>query len=104
MDDNILKPIDVMEINELIAVLTIRKDEFNEDYREKVLVELNNRGVKLKDVLKVAEFKMNFDEFEKIDVSAAHEKLSLIKDPLDVLYFRIIWRKYYLFKRTAQIL
>jgi tetratricopeptide (TPR) repeat protein len=88
MDDNILKPIDVMEINELIAVLTIRKDEFNEDYREKVLVELNNRGVKLKDVLKVAEFKMNFDEFEKIDVSAAHEKLSLIKDPLDVLYFR----------------
>jgi hypothetical protein len=43
MDDNILKPIDVMEINELIAVLTIRKDEFNEDYREKVLVELNNR-------------------------------------------------------------
>jgi len=88
MDEHILKPIDVMDDNELIAVLTIKKDDFHEEYKEKVHVELNRRGVKLDDILKVAEYKINFNDFEKVDVSSAHEKLSLLIEPLDVIYFK----------------
>lgn len=88
MDEHILKPIDVMDDDELIAVLTIKKDDFQDDYKDKVLNELNKRGVKLVDILKVAEYKINFNEFEKVEVLAAFEKTSLLKEPLDVIYFK----------------
>lgn len=88
MEENIIKPIDAMNDDELIAVLTFKKDDFHEDYREKALAELNSRGINLEDILKVVQYKINYEEFEKIDVDEAHEKLSLLKEPLDVIYYR----------------
>ena len=47
MDEEILKPIDAMTEDELIAVITVKQDSFNEDYKSKVHEELDKRGVKL---------------------------------------------------------
>lgn len=88
MDDRIIKPIELMSDDELISFLTVKRDQIVDDYRDKILVELNNRGIKLEDILKVAEYKFNFQDFEKIDVSSAYEKIALIKEPLDVIYFK----------------
>ena len=81
MEEDIIKPIDVMTDDELISILTIRKDSFNDDYRNKVLNELNNRGINLDDILKVVQFKINFSDFEKVDVASAYEKISFLKEP-----------------------
>ena len=62
MKDQIIKPIDVMTDNELISTLTIYKDNFNEDYREKARAELQNRGINFEDILKEASFKINEKE------------------------------------------
>lgn len=88
MDDNVIKPIELMTNDELISFLTVKKDNIVDDYRDKILVELNNRGIKLEDILNVAEFKINSQDFEKIDVSSAFEKTSLLKKPLDVIYYK----------------
>lgn len=88
MDEQILKPIDAMSDDELISIITVKRENFNDEYRNKALEELTSRGIRLEDILKVAEFKKNFDDFEKIEVSAADEKLQLLQDPFDVLYFK----------------
>ena len=88
MEDNIIKPIDVMSDDELIAIVTIKKDNFNDDFRNKVLDELDKRGIKLDDILNTVEYKINFNDFEKINIADSYEKVSLIKEPLDVLYFK----------------
>jgi tetratricopeptide (TPR) repeat protein len=86
--EDIIKPIDVMTDDELIAIVTFRKENFNEDFRKKVLDELSKREIKLEDIFNTTEFKINFDEFDKIDRTEANGKVSLLKEPLDVLYFK----------------
>ena len=54
MSEEILKPIDVMNNDELIAILTIKKDNFNDEFRNKIVNELDKRGVKLNEILNVA--------------------------------------------------
>ncbi|MBU1099123.1 MAG: tetratricopeptide repeat protein [Bacteroidetes bacterium] len=102
MEENIIKPIDAMSDDELISILTIKKDNFHEDYREKVQVELNTRGIKLEDVLKVVEYNINLNEFEKVDVASAFEKTSLLKEPLDVIYFRNYMAEHLAIQKNAR--
>jgi tetratricopeptide (TPR) repeat protein len=87
MSEDIIKPIDVMTVDELISVLTVKKDNFNDDYRNKVVDELTKRGVNLEEKFKIAKYKLNIQETEKVDVAEAYEKISLLKEPLDVIYF-----------------
>jgi len=35
MSDEIIKPIDVMTNDELISVLTVKKEDFNEEFKKK---------------------------------------------------------------------
>lgn len=88
MSDQIIKPIELMDNDELISFLTVKKDHVVEEYREKIITELNNRGVKLEDILNVAEYKINNDSFLKIDSESAFDKISLLKNSLDVIYFK----------------
>lgn len=87
MSEEILKPIDVMNNDELTSILTIQKENFNDEFKNKVVEELNKRGIKLNEVLNIAKYKINTDEMLEVDVNSAYEKLSLLKEPLDVLYF-----------------
>ncbi|MBU0475124.1 MAG: hypothetical protein KKF62_13300 [Bacteroidetes bacterium] len=87
MDEEIIKPIDVMNNDELLSILTIKKENFNNEFRSKVANELENRGVKLDEILNVVKYKLNNEEILEVDVASAYEKISLLKEPLDVLYF-----------------
>lgn len=88
MTDQIIKPIDVMSDDELISIITIKKANFNENFREKVLSELNNRGIILDDILNIAKYKINSENFANIKVDSAFEKLALLNNSLDVIYFQ----------------
>lgn len=103
MAEEILKPINVMTDDELISILTVKKDNFNDNYKNDVLSELNNRGVNLEDILKVARFKFNLGDVEKVDVTSASEKLSLLKEPLDVIYFINYMNEHYAVQKNANI-
>lgn len=87
MSEEILKPIDAMSNDELISILTIKKEKFNDEYKKEVVSQLNKRGVKFDELLKVGKYKLNNEETKEVDVNLAYEKLSLLKEPLDVLYF-----------------
>lgn len=102
MEENIIKPIDAMNDDELISILTIKKDNFHDDYREKVQVELNTRGIKLENVLKEVEYNINLNEFEKVDVASAFEKISLLKEPLDIIYFRNYMAEHLAIQKNAK--
>lgn len=87
MSEEIIKPIDVMNNDELISVLTVKKDNFNDEYKSKVVDELEKRGVNLEEKFKIAKYKFNLQDIEDVEVTAAHEKISLLKSPVDVIYF-----------------
>jgi tetratricopeptide (TPR) repeat protein len=87
MSEEIIKSIDVMNNEELTSILTIQKDNFNDEFKNKVVKELDKRGIKLDEVLNTAKYRINTDEMLKVNVNSAYEKLSLLKEPLDVLYF-----------------
>ena len=87
MAEEILKPINVMNNDELISILTIKKESFNEEYKSRVLSELNNRGIKFDELLKIAKYKLNAEDTKTVDVDLAHEKFALLKEPIDVLTF-----------------
>lgn len=87
MSEEIIKPIDIMNNDELISVLTVKKENFNDEYKSKVVDELEKRGVNLEEKFKIAKYKFNLQEVEEIEVTAAHEKISLLKNPIDVIYF-----------------
>ncbi len=87
MTEEILKPINVMNDDELISILTIKKENFNEEYKSRVLSELNNRGIKFDELLKIAKYKLNAEDIETVNVDLAYERLTLLKEPIDVLTF-----------------
>ena len=87
MSEEILKPISVMSNDELISVLTVNKENFNDDYKTKVTDELVKRGISLEEKFRTASYKLNLQEVEKVDVTAVYEKISLLENSLDVLYF-----------------
>ncbi|MCB9248589.1 MAG: hypothetical protein H6613_08595 [Ignavibacteriales bacterium] len=87
MSEEIIKPIDVMNNDELISVLTVHKENFNDEYKKKVVDELVKRGVNLEEKFKIVKYKLNLEDVEEIEVTAAHEKISLLKNPIDVIYF-----------------
>lgn len=87
MSEEIIKSIDVMNNEELTSILTIQKDNFNDEFKNKVINELDRRGIKLDEVLNTAKYRINTDDMLEVNVNSAYEKLSLLKEPLDVLYF-----------------
>jgi tetratricopeptide (TPR) repeat protein len=87
MAEEILKPIDVMDNDELTSILTIKKDNFNDEFRNKVVKELDKRGIKLDEILNTVKYRINTEDMLEVNVNSAYEKTSLLKEPLDVLYF-----------------
>jgi len=87
MNEEIIKPIDVMNNDELISVLTVNKEKFNEEFKTKVVDELTKRGVNLEEKFNIVKYKLNLEDIEEIQVSDASEKISLLKNPIDVIYF-----------------
>jgi tetratricopeptide (TPR) repeat protein len=87
MSEDIIKPIDIMTDDELISVLTVKKENFNDDYRNMVVDELTKRGVNLEEKFKIAKYKFNLQDIENVNVADAYEKVSLLQEPLDVIYF-----------------
>ena len=72
MSEEIIKPIDVMNNDELISVLTVHKENFNDEYKKKVVDELVKRGVNLEEKFKIVKYKLNLKEIEEIEVTTAH--------------------------------
>ena len=72
MSEEIIKPIDVMNNDELISVLTVHKENFNDEYKKKVVDELVKRGVNLEEKFKIVKYKLNLQEIEEIEVTTAH--------------------------------
>lgn len=101
MDEEIIKPIDVMNNDELISILTIKKENFNDEFRNKVIDELENRGVKLEEILNVVKYKLNNEDVLEVDVATAYEKISLLKEPLDVLYFINYMAEYFAIQKNS---
>ena len=87
MSEEILKPISVMTDDELLSVLTVNRDNYNDEYKNKVADELAKRGVNLEEKFRTAKYKLNLLEVEETDVAEVYEKISLLKNSLDVLYF-----------------
>ncbi len=87
MAEEILKPIEAMSSDELTVILTINKNNFNDEYKSKVVAELEKRGIKFDELLKIVKYKLNTDDTKEVDVNSAYKKISLLKEPLDVLYF-----------------
>ncbi len=88
MTEEILKPIDLMSNDELTSILTIKKENFNDEYKNEVANELNIRGVQFDELLKIVKYKLNNEDTKEINVNIAYEKLSFLKEPLDVLFFQ----------------
>jgi len=103
MAEELIKPIEVMTDDELIAVITVKKENYNDDYRDKVLSELNNRGVKLDDILKVAKVKFNYNDFEDIEIERTFEQTSLLKNPLDLIYFRNYMAEHFAVQKSSDV-
>jgi tetratricopeptide (TPR) repeat protein len=87
MSEEILKPISVMTDDELLSVLTVNRDNYNDEYKNKVADELAKRGINLEEKFRTARYKLNLQEVEEVNVTAVYEKISLLKNPLDILYF-----------------
>ena len=87
MSEEILKPINAMTNDELLSVLTVNRENFNDEYKTKVADELAKRGINLEEKFKTARYKLNLQDVEEVDVIAAYEKISLLKTSLDVIYF-----------------
>ena len=103
MAEDLIKPIEVMTDDELIAVITVKKENYNDDYRDKVLSELNNRGVKLDDILKVAKVKFNYSDFEDIEIEKTFEQTALLKNPLDLIYFRNYMAEHFAVQKSSDV-
>ena len=87
MSEEIIKPIDVMNNDELISIITVKKENFNDEFKKKVVDELVKRGVNLEEKFKIVKYKLNLQDIEEIDVESAYEKISLLENPIDVIYF-----------------
>lgn len=87
MSEEIIKSIDVMNNEELTSILTVQKDNFNDEFKNQVVNELDKRGIKLDEVLNTVKYRINTNDMLEVNVNSAYEKLSLLKEPLDVLYF-----------------
>ncbi len=103
MSEEILKPIDVMNNDELIAILTIKKDNFNDEFRNKIVNELDKRGVKLNEILNVAKYKLNTEDVLEVNIDSAFEKVSLLKEPLDVLYFINYMMEHFTIQKNSNV-
>ena len=103
MSEEILKPIDVMNNDELIAILTIKKDNFNDEFRNKIVNELDKRGVKLNEILNVAKYKLNTEDVLEVNIDSAFEKVSLLKEPLDVLYFINYMTEHFTIQKNSNV-
>ena len=100
MSDEIIKPIDVMNNDELISVLTVKKENFNDEYKNKVADELLKRGVNLEEEFKIVSYKLNLQDIEKVDVESAYEKISLLKNPFDVIYFKNYMNEHFVIQKN----
>ena len=103
MSEEILKPIDVMNNDELIAILTIKKDNFNDEFRNKIVNELDKRGVKLNETLNVAKYKLNTEDVLEVNIDSVFEKVSLLKEPLDVLYFINYMTEHFTIQKNSNV-
>jgi len=103
MEEELIKPIEVMTDDELISIITVKKENYNDDYRDKVLSELNNRGVKLDDILRIVKFKFNYNDFENIDIHEVFEKTALLKKPLDLIYFKNYMAEHFVVQKSSDV-
>lgn len=103
MSEEILKPIEEMTEDELLAVLTVKRDHYNDEHKVKVAQELEKRGINLEKKFRTARVKFNLDEVEEIDVTKTQEKLSILKNPLDVLYFINQMNEYYAVQKNKSL-
>ena len=103
MSDEIIKPIDIMNNDELISVLTVKKEKFNDEYKNKVVDELLKRGVNIEEEFKIVRYKLNLQDIEKVDVESAYEKISLLKNPFDVIYFINYMNDHYAIQKNDKV-
>lgn len=103
MTEELIKSIDIMTDDELISIITLKKDNYNDDYRNKVLSELNNRGVKLEDILGVIKFRFNTNDFENLEINQVFEKISLLKNPLDLIYFKNYMAEHFAVQKSSDV-
>lgn len=103
MSEDILKPISVMTNDELLSVLTVNRDNFNDEYKTKVADEIAKRGINLEEKFKTARYKLNLQDVEEVDVTAAYEKTSLLKNSLDVVYFINYMNEHYAIQKNENV-
>lgn len=103
MSVEILKPISTMTNDELLSVLTVNKENFNDDYKTKIADELAKRGINLEEKFKTARFKLNLQDVEELDVTEAYEKLSLLNNSLDVLHFINHMNEHYVIQKNENV-
>ncbi len=103
MNEEILKPISVMSDDELLSVLTINRENYNDEYKTKVADELEKRGINLEEKFRTARYKLNLQEIEEVDVTAVYEKIALLKNSLDVLYFINYMNEHYTVQKNKNI-
>jgi tetratricopeptide (TPR) repeat protein len=103
MSDEIIKPIDVMTDDELFSILTIKRENFNDEYKIKVANELENRGINIEEKFRNVKYKFNLQEVEEVDITTAHQKTSLLKSPFDVLYFMNYINEHYAIQKNNNI-
>ncbi|MCF8261191.1 MAG: hypothetical protein K9J12_10480 [Melioribacteraceae bacterium] len=103
MSEEILKPIDVMSEDELLAVITVNREKFNDEYKSKVTEELEKRGVNLEEKFRTVRMKFNLNEVEEVDISEVNERISLLKKPIDVLYFINIMNEHYAVQKNKNL-
>ena len=103
MSEEILKPISIMTEDELLLVLTVNRENFNDEYKTKVADELVKRGINLEEKFRTAKYKLNLQEVEEVDVTAVYEKISLLKNSLDVLYFINYMNEHYAVQKNKNV-
>jgi len=101
MAEEYIKPINIMNNDELISVITIKRSNYNDNYRDKVLSELKKRGVRLEDILEVVKFKFNDSDFENIEIHEVFEKINLLENPLDLIYFKNYMGEHFAIQRSC---
>lgn len=103
MSEEILKPINVMTDDELLSVLTVKRENFNDEYKTTVADELANRGIDIEEKFSTAMFKFNLQEVDKVETIKAYEKISLLKTPLDVLNFINYMQENYIVQKNKSV-
>ncbi|MBI9072526.1 MAG: hypothetical protein JEY94_13070 [Melioribacteraceae bacterium] len=81
-----IKPLNLMSVEELTRIITKEKDNYNEEVHEKVVAELESRGITLSDLITKVKFQKNHEAELILGKDEALELFENEISLLDVLY------------------